>query len=79
MLDNAKGKWYMCMKGCFMIWPSLSFHSSLRFGRVLDALTWQGVCVCVCVAGGGGEEVEERETFSSGLNSITIAVMFFFL
>ena len=79
MLDNAKGKWYMCMKGCFMIWPSLSFHSCLRFGRVLDALTWQGVCVCVCVWGGGGGEVEERETFSSGLNSITIAVIFFFL
>ena len=36
------------------------------------------VCVCVCVGGGGGE-VEERETFSSGLNSITIAVIFFFL
>ena len=37
-------------------------------------------CVCVCVCSrGGGEEVEERETFSSGLNSITIAVMFFFL
>ena len=33
---------------------------------------------CVCVGGGGGE-VEERETFSSGLNSITIAVIFFFL
>ena len=33
---------------------------------------------CVCVCRGGGE-VEERETFSSGLNSITIAVMFFFL
>ena len=37
------------------------------------------VCVCVCVCRGGGGEVEERETFSSGLNSITIAVMFFFL
>ena len=35
-------------------------------------------CVCVC-GGGGGGEVEERETFSSGLNSITIAVIFFFL
>ena len=34
---------------------------------------------CVCVCGGGGGEVEERETFSSGLNSITIAVIFFFL
>ena len=36
-------------------------------------------CVCVCGGGGGGWEVEERETFSSGLNSITIAVIFFFL
>ena len=36
------------------------------------------MCVCVC-GGGGGGEVEERETFSSGLNSITIAVIFFFL
>ena len=37
------------------------------------------VCVCVCSGGGGGEVGEKRETLSSGLNSITIAVMFFFL